>query len=70
MPLRHLFEFIKASGFMVDVEGYHKELLGIFSNNVIQQLKKGEAGWEEYVPPLVADFIKANCLFDYPCEVK
>ena len=68
--LRHLFEFIKASGFMVDVEGYHKELLGIFSNNVIQQLKKGEAGWEEYVPPLVADFIKANCLFDYPCEVK
>jgi hypothetical protein len=67
--LRPLFEFLKASGFMLDLEGYHKELLSIFSNDVIEQLKKGESGWEQYVPALVADFIKANCLFDYPCEV-
>jgi hypothetical protein len=55
---------------MLDLEGYHTELLNIFSNDVIQQLKSGQEGWEEFVPPLVADFIKANCLFDYPCEVK
>ena len=68
--LKPLFDYLKSSGFMLDLDGYHKELLSIFSNDVIQQLKKGETGWEEYVPPLVADFIKANCLFDYPCEVK
>ena len=68
--LKPLFDYLRSSGFMIDLEGYHKELLSIFSNDVIQQLKKGESGWEEYVPPLVADFIKANCLFDYPCEVK
>ena len=68
--LKPLFDYLKMSNFMIDIEGYHKELLGIFSNDVIQQLKKGESGWEQYVPPLVADFIKTNCLFDYPCEVK
>ena len=68
--LRPLFEYLKSSGFMIDLKGYHKELLDIFSNDVIQQLKKGQEGWEEYVPALVAEFIKANCLFDYPCEVK
>ena len=68
--LKSLFEYLRSCGFMIDIEGYHKELLGIFSNNVIAQLKKGEEGWEEFVPPTVADFIKNNCLFDYPCEVK
>ena len=67
--LRPLFEFLKMSGFMIDLDGYHKELLSIFSNDVIQQVKSGAAGWEEHVPPTVADFIKANCLFDYPCTV-
>jgi hypothetical protein len=68
--LKSLFDFLRSSGFMLDLEGYHTELLNIFSNDVIQQLKSGQEGWEEFVPPLVADFIKANCLFDYPCEVK
>jgi hypothetical protein len=68
--LKPLFDYLRSSGFMLDLDGYHKELLSIFSNDVIQQLKKGESGWEEYVPPLVADFIKVNCLFDYPCEVR
>jgi hypothetical protein len=68
--LKSLFEYLRSCGFMIDIEGYHKELLGIFSNNVIKQLQKGEEGWEEFVPPTVADFIKNNCLFDYPCEVK
>jgi hypothetical protein len=68
--LRPLFEFLKSSGFMIDLDCYQKEVLSIFSNDVIQQLKSGQEGWEEYVPPLVAEFIKANCLFDYPCEAK
>ena len=68
--LRPLFEFLKSSRFMIDKDGYDKSLLQIFSNSVIQQIKSGEEGWEQFVPPLVADYIKAHCLFDYPCEVK
>ena len=68
--LKPLFDYLRLNGFMIDVEGYHKEVLQIFSNNVIEQIKSGEDGWEQYVPPTVADYIKDNCLFDYPCEVK
>ena len=68
--LKPLFEFLKTSGFMIDIEGYNAGLLQIFSNNVIQQIKSGEEGWEQYVPDFVAEYIKARCLFDYPCEVK
>jgi len=68
--LKPLFEFLKASGFMINIEGYNPALLQIFSNNVIQMIKSGEEGWEQYVPDFVAEYIKARCLFDYPpCEV-
>jgi hypothetical protein len=68
--LKPLFEFLKASGFMINIEGYDKSLLQIFSNSVIQQIKSGEDGWEQFVPDFVAEYIKARCLFDYPCAVR
>jgi hypothetical protein len=68
--IRSLYEYLLNSEFLIDLEGYHEDLLKIYSNNVIQMIKSGEDGWEQYVPPTVAEFIKANCLFDYPCEVK
>lgn len=68
--LRPLFEFLKTSGFMIDIEGYDRSLLQIFSNNVMQQIKSGEDGWEQFVPDFVAEYIKVRCLFDYPCAVK
>lgn len=68
--LQHLFAYMKACHFLIDVKGYDPSLLQIFSNNVIQMIKSGEDGWEQYVPDFVAEYIKARCLFDYPCEVK
>ncbi|MBS1619036.1 MAG: TonB-dependent receptor [Bacteroidetes bacterium] len=68
--LTHLFAYLKACHFLIDVKGYDPALLQIFSNNVIQMIKSGEEGWEQYVPDFVAEYIKARCLFDYPCEVK
>ena len=55
--------------FLVDLPGYDKKVLQIFSPKVIQMIKSGEPGWEEMVPDVVADYIKENCLFGYPCEV-
>jgi hypothetical protein len=43
--------------------------LSIFSPRVISMIKQGESGWEQMVPDKVADIIKENCLFEYPCEV-
>ncbi len=67
--LKLLFQHLKNSEFLVDIEGYDEKVLQIFSPKVIQMIKTGEAGWEEMVPDTVADIIKENCLFDYPCEV-
>lgn len=67
--LKHLFMHLKSNGFLVDIEGYNKDVLQIFSPRVIQMIKSGEPGWEEMVPDTVAEIIKENCLFDYPCEV-
>ncbi|HLP52438.1 MAG TPA: hypothetical protein VK154_16230 [Chitinophagales bacterium] len=64
-----LFQHLKMNEFLVDLEGYDESVLQIFSPKVIQMIKTGEAGWEEMVPDTVADIIKENCLFDYPCEV-
>jgi hypothetical protein len=67
--LDFLFKHLKNNGFLVDLKGYDENVLQIFSPKVIQMIKAGEAGWEEMVPDTVADIIKENCLFDYPCEI-
>jgi hypothetical protein len=64
-----LFRYLKHSGFVVDLKNYDPNVLGIFSPKVITMIKQGESGWEEMVPDKVADIIKENCLFEYPCEV-
>ncbi|MBX2904379.1 MAG: hypothetical protein KF872_12595 [Chitinophagales bacterium] len=64
-----LFRYLKHSGFIVDLKNYDPHVLSIFSTKVISMIKQGESGWEEMVPDKVADIIKENCLFEYPCEV-
>jgi len=68
--LNFLLSYLVQSGFIIDMDGYDKDLLQIFSNDVIQKIKSGQDGWEQYVPDIVAQFIKDNCLFDYPCAIK
>lgn len=64
-----LFRHLRNNGFLIDLKGYDKNVLQIFSPKVIQMIKSGEPGWEEMVPDTVADIIKENCLFEYPCEL-
>jgi hypothetical protein len=40
--------------------------LHIISDNVLAMIKKGEAGWEKFVPHKVEEAIKKHGLFDYP----
>lgn len=64
-----LFRHLRNNGFLIDLKGYDKNVLQIFSPKVIQMIKSGEPGWEEMVPDTVSDIIKENCLFEYPCEL-
>lgn len=65
-----LYEYLCDNEFLLDIENYNEEVLSIFSDKIIYQIKSGESGWEDSVPASVAQFIKDNCLFDYPCEIK
>jgi hypothetical protein len=67
--MKVLFDFLCRSGFIVDLEGYTPEYLQIFSNRTMEMIKSAEDGWEHEVPDKVANYIKANCLFDYPCDL-
>jgi len=42
--------------------------LNIISDNVLAMIRKGQGGWEKFVPAKVSEAIKENGLFDYPME--
>lgn len=69
VSLRPLFEHLKLNQFLIDLKDFDKSVLQIFSPKVIDMIKRGEPGWEEMVPDTVADIVKENCMFDYPCEI-
>lgn len=72
MPLpegiKFIYQHLMDSGQIVDIESYDPDILHIFSKQVLQMLRDGEAGWEEMVPSKVASLIKQQCLFGYPSE--
>jgi len=61
---RHLVENTQIQ----DVTGFDRDILHIFSKEVLRQIRRGGAGWENMVPPKVARIIKEKHLFGYPVE--
>lgn len=67
--LKSLFSHLKENHKIEDIKGADTSILHITSDNAIAMIKAGQQGWEEMVPDNVADIIKDNCLFDYPCDI-
>ncbi|HEX5151646.1 MAG TPA: hypothetical protein VFW07_09350 [Parafilimonas sp.] len=65
-----LYQYLIANNKIEDILGYNKHNLNIQTDKVLELIKAGAPGWEEYVPDEVAAMIKGRCLFGYPCEVK
>lgn len=66
--LVNLFRFLVDNNKLEDIRNANIANLNIISDNILAMIKKGESGWEKYVPSKVVAAIKENCLFDYPCE--
>lgn len=64
----NLFEYLCDNQKLVDMQNVNEEVLNIISDNVLEMIRTAAPGWEKMVPWLVAEAIKDNCLFDYPCE--
>jgi hypothetical protein len=64
--LKNLFRYLMDNNKMEDISDANVNNLHIISDNVLAMIKKGETGWEKFVPHKVEEAIKEHGLFDYP----
>jgi hypothetical protein len=60
-----LYRYLIANNKIEDIRHYNEKNLHIQTDKVLQMIKHGEEGWEEYVPAEVAAMIKGRSLFGY-----
>lgn len=66
--MKSLFRYLMENNKLQDVEDANVDNLHIISDNVLAMIRKGETGWEDFVPHKVASAIKERGLFDYPLK--
>ena len=68
--LKNLFRFLMDNNKLEEIHGANVRNLHIISDNVLAMIKKGEPGWEKFVPHKVEEAIKEYGLFDYPLALE
>ena len=63
-----LFRYLIANNKIEDISHYNENNLHVQTDRVLQLIKQGAEGWEEFVPAEVAVMIKDRCLFGYACD--
>ncbi len=66
--LRSLFRYLVENNKVEDIKDANVNNLHIISDNVLAMIKKGDDGWEKFVPRKVQEAIKDHNLFDYHAE--
>jgi predicted RNA-binding protein len=61
--MKELYKFFKHNGRVVDIENYDKDILSIFSRDILQKISNGEDGWQEALPEKTAKMIDEQKLF-------
>jgi hypothetical protein len=64
--LKNLFRYLVDNDKLEEIGEANVKNLHIISDNVLAMIRKGEAGWEKFVPHKVEEAIKKHGLFDYP----
>src|SRR6195952_1959401 len=63
-----LYRYLIANDKIEDILDYNRKNLNIQTDTVLQLIKQGTDGWEEYVPDEVVAIIKARGMFGYTGE--
>jgi len=63
--MKELYKFFKYNGKMLDIKDYDPDIMDVLSRTVFKMINKGEDGWEDMLPPGIADIIKEQRLFGY-----
>jgi len=62
---KQLYDYAHQNGQILALDDYNPETLKIDSRDVLERIVKGDATWEEMVPPEVVKLIKQRGLFHY-----
>ncbi len=68
--VKNLFRYLMDNNKLEDIDDANIGNLHIISDNVLAMIRKGETGWEKFVPHKVEEAIKELGLFDYPMAGK
>ena len=68
--IKNLFRYLMDNHKLEDMQEANVSNLHIISDNVLAMIRKGEPGWEKFVPHKVEEAIKEHGLFDYPTSVE
>ena len=66
---KNLFRYLMDNNKLEDIKDANVSNLHIISDNVLAMIRKGEIGWEKFVPHKVEMAIKEHGLFDYPYKI-
>jgi hypothetical protein len=67
-PWHHLRTLLLDMGRVEPIQGFDENLLAIQTPDVLRRLESGDPSWEEMVPRMVADIIKAKHLFGWSSD--
>ena len=67
--MKNLYKFFKFNNKVIDIFGFDKALLDIYSQRVLEMIKNNEEGWEKMVPTYVDVIIKEHGLFGFKSRV-
>ena len=65
--LKALYQHLIFNKRIIDIN-YNKEILNIYSHEVLKMIKESTSGWEKLVPAYVDNIIKEKKLFKYKSE--
>lgn len=63
--LKSLHAHLIENHFLLDIQNSNADFLRIRSRDVLEKIKAGDAAWEQLVPPVIVEVIKAKRLFGY-----
>ena len=62
--MKEFYKYFKVNNKIRDLD-YNEDYLKILSKDILKQIKKNEAGWEDKVPNAVSDMIIKNKMFGF-----
>ncbi|HWA73155.1 MAG TPA: hypothetical protein VG937_12490 [Polyangiaceae bacterium] len=63
--LAKLYGYLVDRRYIVELQGFERECLRIFSRDVLELIQSGDPSWQEAVPGEIADMIKKRGFFGY-----